>query len=251
MQNSENNIKTIAKAVKVMRAISIGNSRLSDISREVNINKNGVFRLLHSMMKEGMVVQDVITRGYYLGPTLLDIMENPMKSHEHFINIAYHEMEDLKQATGETISLNIKLGTEQMMLRKVMGTRDVVYIGKTTPIFHLWVGSTGKALMSQLAEHDLDFLLKNIILPGDTPFSITDKEAFKKEIMKVKERGYAMSVNETEMGVASIAIPIRNYIVPAAMAISGPEDRIVSKTEEYFKSLKAKADKIMRQLSGM
>jgi IclR family transcriptional regulator, KDG regulon repressor len=246
---NDSTIKSITKAVKVLRAISLGDSHLSDIARGVNLTKNGVFRLLHSLMKEGMVVQDPVTREYYMGPMLFEITVNPLKTHEHFINVVYIEMDNLKQATGETVSLDIKFGTEKILLRRLIGTHDVTYVGKSNPIAHLWVGSTGKALLAQLSEQELDSLLKHITLVQATPFSITDKKIFKQEIIKVKERGYATSFNETDMGVGSVAIPITGYIAPAALAIIGPEDRVTSRIEEYVELLKSKAKKISRQLT--
>ncbi|MFX1538175.1 MAG: IclR family transcriptional regulator [Promethearchaeota archaeon] len=248
MQKDSGKIKTITKAAKVLMAISLGNSRLSDIAREVNISKNGVFRLLHSLKEERMVIQDPITREYFMGPMLFEINVNPLITHEHLISIAYMEIDELKRATGETIVLSIKFGLEQMALRRLIGTYDVAYIGKANPISHLWLGATGKVLMAQLSSNDLDVLINYITLIKATPYSITDKKVFKQEIMKVKEKGYATSFSEDEMGVASIATPISGYISPAALAIIGPNDRLASHIEEYVEALKTTSQKISQQL---
>ena len=252
MQNNKpfNNIKTINKAVRTLKALSMGYSKLSDIAREVKLSKNGVYRLLYSLKQEGMVVQNPVNREYFMGPLLFEISANPLITHKHLINCAYLEMEDLRQAVGETVCMHIKFGMEKIILRQLIGTHNVTFVGKPNPVDHLWVGAAGKALLAQLSEHELEMLLGHITIVPETSFTITDKQIFKQEIVKVKERGYATSYSEMDVGVADISVPIEGYIVPASLTILGPEDRLAPRTIDYVDKLKIKAEKITRALSG-
>ena len=246
---SRSNIKTIGKAAGVLKAISQGHSRLSDIAREVGLSKNGVYRLLYSLKQEELVIQDPVTREYLMGPLLFEISANPMKIHQHLINCAHLEIEDLRQTTGETVMLDVKFGMERIILRQMIGTHNVTFVGKPSPIDPLWRGAAGKVLLAQLEERELKTILDHTTLVASTPFTITDKKVFRREIDKVREQGYATGINDIEMGMADVAVPIEGYIVPASLAIIGPDDRLAPRIEEFVDRLKAKAGKISQYLA--
>jgi len=252
MQNerTRSQIKTIGKAASVLKAISQGHSKLTEIAREVNLCKNGVYRLLYSLKQEDLVIQDPVTREYFMGPLLFEISANPLKIHQHLINCAYLEIEDLRQTTGETVILDIKFGMEKIILRQLIGTHNVTFVGKANPVEHLWLGAAGKVLLAQLDERELKMILGRIALEASTSFSITDKQVFKREIEKVRKQGYAISYSEVELGLANIAVPIGGYIVPASLGIVGPEDRLSPRTMEFADKLKTKAKKISKDITA-
>ena len=247
--NPRSNIKTIGKAANVLRALSLGHSKLSDISREVNICKNGVYRILYSLKYANLVVQDPVTREYLWAMLLFEISANPLKLHQRLINCAYLEMEDLRRVTGETVSMDIKLGVERIILRHLVGTHNITFVGKANPIDYLWTGAAGKVLLAQLKEQELKMVLDHSKLLARTPVSITDKQVFEKEIAEAKERGYATAYSEIELGLADIAVPIEGYVVPASLAIVGPEDRLAPQTFDFVEKLKMKSKIISDNLS--
>jgi DNA-binding IclR family transcriptional regulator len=196
-----------------------------------------------------MVVQNPVNREYFMGPLLFELSANPLVTHQNLINCAYLEMEDLRQAVGETVCMHIKFGMEKIILRQLIGTHNVTFIGKPNPVDRLWAGAAGKVLLAQLDEHELEMILEHVTLVANTSFSITDKQVFKQEIAKTKERGYATSYSETDLGVADISVPIEGYIVPTSLTIIGPEDRLASLTIDYVNKLKVKAKNIAQALS--
>jgi hypothetical protein len=65
-------------------------------------------------------------------------------------------------------------------------------------------------------------------LPQRTPHSIKDTQTLRRELERVRKQGWAENVNESEVGIASIAAPIRNVFgnVVAAVSIAGPIQRL-------------------------
>ncbi len=248
--DSRTKIKVIAKAIAVLRAISLGSSRLNTIARDVDLTRNQVFRILHSLMDEGIVTQDPVSREYFMGPRLFEITANPLRTHENLINAAYLEMNNLMKATGETVRLDIKFGMEKIILRQVIGTHQLTYIGETNPVAHLWKGSVGKALLSQIDDSEMDYIFEKDTFALKQLPTAADKTAFKKEIEKVKRLGFAASFSEIEEGVASLAAPIKGYIVPAALTVIGPDHRLKSQQTEYLEKLKSAAAAITHNLTA-
>jgi DNA-binding IclR family transcriptional regulator len=99
---------------------------------------------------------------------------------------------------------------------------------------HNWVGqhiplhatSNGKVLLSGLDESTLDSTLGK--LTAYTPRTITGRAEFRDELARVREQGYAVAVDELEIGLAAVAAPIRNAHgdVIASMSVSGPSFRL-------------------------
>ena len=95
---------------------------------------------------------------------------------------------------------------------------------------HNWVGqhiplhatSNGKVLLSGLDESSLDAALGK--LASYTPHTITGRAKFREELARVREQGYAVAVDELEIGLTAVAAPIRNAHgdVVASMSVSGP-----------------------------
>jgi DNA-binding IclR family transcriptional regulator len=65
-----------------------------------------------------------------------------------------------------------------------------------------------------------------------TPHTITGRAELRKELARVREQGYAIAVDELEVGLTAVAAPIRNAHadVVASMSVSGPSFRLPEDT---------------------
>ena len=83
-------------------------------------------------------------------------------------------------------------------------------------------------MLAALAKHELDELLDDVALPALTPHTLVEPARLRAELQRVRTLGYASAVNERELGVASIAAPIRDRVghVVAAVSIGAPEARL-------------------------
>jgi DNA-binding IclR family transcriptional regulator len=241
-------IQSITRAVSVLNSLSLNICKVSDISRHLNLSVATVYRLLQTLQENGLVIQDSLNREYYLGHRLLTLTSDPFVTHRYLINIATSKMEFMRKITGETVSLYVGIGLNRIRLLRLMGEQSVSYIGKPNTINPIWLGSTGKVLLSQLSKDELEVIFKNIQLEPLTPTTITDKPAFEKEIAVVKQRGYGTSINEETMGVASLSVPIWNYAKPVALTIVGPYERFGIHMMDYFGELKNKSREISEEL---
>jgi DNA-binding IclR family transcriptional regulator len=86
--------------------------------------------------------------------------------------------------------------------------------------------ATGKTLLADLSDEELTGLLPQ--LPAQTPKTITDPQALRRELVKVRERGFATNVEELEPGYMAAGVPVRAQggRVVAASGIGGPRLRL-------------------------
>jgi DNA-binding IclR family transcriptional regulator len=130
----------------------------------------------------------------------------------------------------------------------VLDGREVVYVerrespqairlfGRVGHRNDAYCTSTGKVLLAHLPVERLELMLDGWELRPHTPFTITDIERLREQLDIVRKRGWADQVNETEMGAASIAAPIRNGLgeVVAALSVAGPSQRLQGDSLKRF-----------------
>ena len=222
-------INSIARGADVLKSLSGGVDRVSDISERVNLNKSTVHRLLKSLEKAEFVIQDPVTRRYYLGPLILNLSSKPIIAHQNLIVCAFEEMGSLRDLSRETVVLHIRAGLERICLEELQSPESIRYTagkGVTAPIY---TGSAGKVLLAELEEAEIQFLLGHLNMVRIGPNTITDKKDLLKEIEKVRRQGYATSFRERLPEGASISVPIRGYITPVALSVLGPDNRFSNK----------------------
>jgi len=237
-------VKSIGRAVEVLRALSRNLRKISEIAPALKLSNSTVHRLLQTLKESGLVVQDPVHHEYYLGNLLVQLAFNPVTNHRYLIYCAYQKMDYLRQFSGETVSLHVKVGIQRFRLEILTGPRNLTVVGRPGLTDRVWIGATGKTLLSQINKRDFDILMDNVELEPLTPNSITNREIFKKEISRVRELGYAISRGETDSGVSGVSVPILHYPDPAAITISGPDERLFSRITNLVPELKKKADEI-------
>jgi IclR family acetate operon transcriptional repressor len=87
-------------------------------------------------------------------------------------------------------------GNENMQLDMRIGSRGMPHCG-----------GAGKAMLTYLSEEDQNRVLEGP-LPKLTPKTFTDATALRRELKRIRERGYAIDDQEVVMGVYCVAVPI-------------------------------------------
>jgi DNA-binding IclR family transcriptional regulator len=78
-----------------------------------------------------------------------------------------------------------------------------------------------------MTDEELDHYLPTKELKAYTANTITDRETLKANLRKVAEQGYALDIEEMDIGVCCVGAPIRDYTrrIIGAVSISGPSMR--------------------------
>jgi IclR family transcriptional regulator, KDG regulon repressor len=126
----------------------------------------------------------------------------------------------------------VPAGAEVVYVERVEGQRALRYPSDNSRRGPIHRSSAGKVLAA-FVPGVLEARLK-AGLPPSTGYTIAIPDLFRQEIDKVRVRGYARSVDETEIGMSSIAVPVRNGAkgpVVAAISMVGPTMRVAGDTE--------------------
>ena len=69
--------------------------------------------------------------------------------------------------------------------------------------------SLGRVMLAHLAPDQLDAYLARVTLAPKTPHTIVTQQALRADLAKVRADGYAVNDEELELGLRSIAVPVR------------------------------------------
>ena len=240
-------VNTISRSAKILKSLSEGYTRLEDIYPKAGLNKSTTHRLLKSLVSTGLAYQSSLNRHYFLGPLFLELSANPGVSHQMLILGALEELRGLRDASGETSLMMVPSGDQRLILKEVCSKQKISLSlgdGSTVP---LYVGSSGRTLLSQYADEDLDKLLGKIKMVPVSPNAIIKENLLKKEIDKIRKKGYGTSSGEMLPDSAGISVPVKGYFCPVALCVIGPKFRFkpISILDELKQSSTRISDRLL------
>ena len=87
-------------------------------------------------------------------------------------------------------------------------------------------------------------------MPCKTAHTITDHAALQSELASIRRNGFAENRHESELGVVSVAAPLRDagHNVMAALSVAGPSDRMDDARRDIIHHVRRLAAAASRQL---
>jgi IclR family transcriptional regulator, KDG regulon repressor len=211
---SDATLSTVRNAARVLKAFrtreeSIG---VSELARRLALGKSNVHRLLTTLVAEGLLEQDPHGGGYRLGIVMFELGE-AVKVHLDLHAAAGPVLVRLREQTGESSQVGVLDGDEVVYVDRLESAYSLRLFTETGRRVPAHGTSSGKVLLAHLAESAREAYLARGPLPRLTPHTITDPDE---------------AINERELGVASVAAPIRDRHdrVVAAVSIGAPVSRL-------------------------
>lgn len=247
---NKGDVQSLSRSADILLALSDGTERLSDICRRTGLRVGTAHRLLKALVSSGLVGQNPVTRSYFLGPFFVKLTFNNPNTHQILIYAAHDQMTFLRELTGESVVVVIPFGAELLNLLELPSKQSISFAlgtGYTAPIC---ASCAGKMLLAELPDRELNLLLDSTQFKKLTNNTITERQDLMNEIEKARSQGYATSFAETTPGAAGLAVPIKNYAVPVALGVYGPETRF-NRITENLPEIKNSAALISQKLQEL
>jgi DNA-binding IclR family transcriptional regulator len=211
--------------------------RLSEASEHLGVAHSTAHRLLAMLAYHGFVSQEADSRTYLAGPALIDIGLAAVSQ----LDIRRHArpvLERLASALGETVHLAVLEGSTVRYLDAVESPRALRVAARTGAVLAASCTASGKALLAELPDAQVSAMFAGpAALPRLTPRSITSRSALLAELRRVRADGCAVNREESEEGVASVAVAVRGprQAPAAALTVSAPVSRMTEETTMRIK----------------
>jgi len=218
---------------------------ISDIAKKLQLNKSTVFNIVNTLTDLG-ILENGSDSKYRFGARLYTL-GRAAGSGSELIRTVRPYLAKISEQIKLSAFLGIRSGLKTVILDKVDSSYDLKISSEVGMRLPLLAGSTGPALLSQLPDHEIDALLSSNELKKFTPRSCADKEKYKENILKVREEGVAVDMEEYLEGIVALAAPIntrRDNLQAAVWAVGLKRQMTAPKIREYSKLLKEVAQEI-------
>lgn len=200
-----------------------GGLSLADLAHRLSDTRSSVFRFAYTLEHLGYLRRDPITKRYQLTPRVLELGYQALSVLD-LPQLVQPHLEQLRDETNCSAHLGLLDGAEVRYVGRAPSRQtyaSTIHIGSALPAH---ATAMGKVL---LAWHDQKWVanwLERFPLQAFTARTTTHRAAFLRQLKTVRERGYAVSRGEYELGIEAVAAPLTGEggEAVAAINVSGP-----------------------------
>ncbi len=207
--DDEEFIKSLAKGLAVIESFGpdYPEMTLSTVAKRNGLSPGSARRVLMTLVKLGYVwVKDqrfqLAARALQLGYSYL--------SSQPIVNLIQPRLAALSEVLNESCALSILDATDAVCIARATARRlerDYMSVGTRLPAH---ATSAGKVLLGALSQDAIRDLYTDMNpLPMVTPFTTTDLSVLLNQIERAKLDGWCYINQETAMGIASLAVPVK------------------------------------------
>jgi len=217
-------VRNIAVILRTFR-LEAPELSLAELSRAVNLPKSTVYKLVCTLLASEFIEKDDQT-GKYRPSIRMFEMSQFILNRIDLVREATPFIKLLAKQSGETAHITYYENGEVIWLLKVENPFFVqLYsrVGRRAPAA---ATASGKAILAHLDEKEIQHVLsqgwKTL-----TPKTSGNDDKLLKELERIRKLGYAMQIEEVDIGVASVGAPIFDHqqCPIAAISIAGPVSR--------------------------
>jgi DNA-binding IclR family transcriptional regulator len=217
-------VRAVDRALDIMALIDEERNvvTLRDVLAKTSLPKTTALRLLQTLEQNGMLHA---TGSGEFAPGLNLLRWARLASSAWVVPPeAGQILESLATTCRETVNVYVRRKLQRVCIAQREGPqtlRQVVHVGDELP---LWAGGAAKILLLDASDDLLEAVAE---LSPAGPLHVVQLRAW---VAEAREAGYASSRAEREVGLASIAVPVRSHAgtLLAALSLGGPSDRFTS-----------------------
>ncbi len=227
---------SLLKALDILGSFSAERPRrsLTELSREMNIPKSTVHRLLRTLQSRGFIEQ-VKGEEYSLGSNIIALTQ-AVRVNVEVRDRAATVARSLAEASGESVYVAVAEATGVLYIYAVETSKRLrarTAVGDRAPFY---CTSIGKACLAFMPDQERNALIAALNLIPATKHTITSAASLAADLEETIHRGYAKDCQEHEEGIFCLAAPFRDETgnVVGAISVSGSDREILGLREDVL-----------------
>ena len=209
LSDDPNFMTSLARGLAVIAAFTDRRRRptIADLARKTGIPRAAVRRCLYTLEKLGYVDSEAYTFGLlpkvlslghaYLGSAPLAVSAQPF-------------LDRVSEVLDESCSLAVLERDDILYLARSVASRILsvnLNVGSRLPAY---CTSIGQVLLADLTDAELDAYIRRTTLVRYTDRTVASAEELRNVLEAVRRNGHALADQEMEVGIRSIAVPVRH-----------------------------------------
>jgi len=226
---------------------------ISELARRTQLSKSTIHRMLNSMMEHRLVTQNTQTKQYGLGPRAMFWGSQFLRSQDP-IGVMGQYCEEISSRTGLYSYLSRFQGDQVYCTHthqpSHLRNKYFVHVGQRMPFY---CTAASKVILAYQEQDRIHSLLLRESFQAITPYTLSTREELERELLAVLKEGVAYCLQELELGVSAISVPIfhEEGKTTVSLSVVGECSVIENNKEEIIHHLKIVSDKASKHLKSM
>ena len=216
-------VGVLKKAIEIIETISERKElTIADLVDILGQDRNAVNRIVLTLQHLGYLCR-LENRKYTLTLKMFQIGSSALDQNQ-IIRTVKSYMKELSDCFGQTVCLGQSNEKSVVTVDLLNGTLPINFSARVGDAAPIQTTSMGKSILAAMPDDKLDQLLKTLKFTKYTDNSILNATDLKKDIEKIRRRGFAEDAEEWARGVHCLGIPIYgpNGVCMWGMSVSGP-----------------------------
>ena len=226
MEGAKNPVLAVENTVTILEKVAeLNRAGVTDIANDLDITKGTVHNHLTTLEENGLVVRD--GDQFRLGLRLFEFGEQ-IKNQHKIHDVGVPEVDKLAEQTGELGNILVEEHGQGIYLYRARGENALSLDTGIGSRVRLHQTGLGKAVLAHLPEERVDEIIDEHGLEPSTKHTLTTRDALFEDLAQVRERGYALDMEERANGVRCVAAPVitNDDVVRGAVSVAGPVSRL-------------------------
>ena len=217
---------SLARGLAVVKAFSDQRRAMTiaQLSQKTGIPRAAVRRCLYTLKQLGYA--DSEANNFYLKPKILSLGYSYLSSTPLTIS-AQPTLNQISRELNESCSLGVLEESDILYISRSQSSRVMSVALNTGSRLPAYCSSMGRVLLSVLPEAALSDYFSKVSLIAHTDRTVTTENELRQILSDVRKNGYAIVEEELEIGLRSIAVPVRGAsgIPVAALSVGAQAGR--------------------------
>lgn len=238
-------IQVISRAADILRVLGENTQGLSlgQISKQVELPRSTVQRIVGALSLEGLVSADGRQGGIKLGPAIQSLAHaSSFDPREQF----RPTLQDIAVATTETVDLAVLDGRKMRFIDQIVGSQRLRTVSSIGDTFPLTTTANGKAALALLGDAAAKQLIETEL--ADNPDIAIHVPTLLTELAAIRNGAFARDEDEHTDGISAMGFAVQGEqgsIV--AISVPVPSSRFQRSRERLSASLAAARQKLIDQ----
>jgi DNA-binding IclR family transcriptional regulator len=206
--NSVEDISGMSRSLAIIEHLAIRPGRVVDVTNEMGLPWATVHRIITHLTKADFLRRDNETKRYEIGPALWFAGATYMANHR-VLRAAMPYLHKAEQIKGIAVQLAERIRDQAVAIYSVQPYATDIAKAQYGHHFPLHCGSKGRVL---LAYEEPEFVADYLRRPLEklTEFTVTEPAELRRELQKIRQNGYSVTVADVQPFTGSVAAPIRD-----------------------------------------
>lgn len=195
---------------------------VTDVARAMELSPSTVHRALSTLEAAGYIRRDATTTKYEIG-LMPQVLGRSMLDRHPLRRVAAPTLRRLADASGETISLTVRVGWYGVRIAVVHGASDIYQHRRLGEFGLLQEQPASRVILASLPEIEIQRYRRFVRGAAPAAAAFADRAPFLRELAAITAAGCAIGTSADGLGTI-LALPVRGGegALVAAIALAGP-----------------------------